>query len=144
LGGLAGADVYCNNVATSASLGGNWKAILSSSSVNVKDRITVTGEIRNRNNDVVASNTADFWDGTLASAINYNELGNVAGAGGVWTGSNSDGTLSGAGSTCLDWIDSLTANYGRSGGGGATNTEWLAVADVNCDQLQHIYCIDGQ
>ncbi len=40
LGGLAGADAYCNQLATAAgSTGKTWKAYLSSDAENAKDRI---------------------------------------------------------------------------------------------------------
>ena len=41
----------------------------------------------------VASGTTDLFDGSIAAAINIDELGNTSAGGDVYTGSNADGTI---------------------------------------------------
>lgn len=46
-GSLAQADLHCQDFADQASLGGTWKALISDSTENAADRLSITGPIRN-------------------------------------------------------------------------------------------------
>lgn len=62
LGGLSGADALCQTRANAGGLGSTWKAWLSTSSVNAKDRVVDATYVR-LDGVVVASNKADLTDG---------------------------------------------------------------------------------
>jgi hypothetical protein len=144
LGGLTGADAKCQARATAASLGGTWKAILSTSSVDAKDHINVTGEVRNTQGTKLSDNEPDLFDGALDSIVQYDEFGSSNGLN-VWTGTQSDGTLSLSDSTCDDWSSSSGGENGTYGD--STSTFWLdsgTSTGCNIGNLRPIYCIDGQ
>lgn len=70
-GGLTGADNICQAAADATSIGGSWKAWLSSSTVSVKQRFTNTPIYRNNtkftlvDGTKVADNWVDLTDGSL-------------------------------------------------------------------------------
>jgi hypothetical protein len=122
-GGIAGADAFCDLLATEASaeLGNKtWRAYLSTSGEDARDRIG-DGPWRNAAGVIIANTLAQLHDqgptgegGTLDQTwpinnanIALDEQGNpVANDGGtrhdIITGSNADGTVSASG-TCSDW-----------------------------------------
>ena len=60
LGGLAGADAHCQSLAAAVGAGGKtWRAYLSTSTVNAKDRIG-NGPWQNVKGEVIAQNVADL------------------------------------------------------------------------------------
>src|SRR5690606_1273312 len=65
LGGVDGADAICTSVANGAGLTGTYKAILSTMTVDARDRIAVGATVYNTLNQIVADDGADFWDTTL-------------------------------------------------------------------------------
>jgi len=147
LGGLAGADAHCQQLAQAAGAGNRmWRAYLSTQgagAVNARDRIG-TGPWHNAKGVQVAANVADLH-GDNERDRNYlfketaiDEKGNpVAGRGDqprnqhdMLTGSNSLGRALPAGTdrTCNNWTSSSTGNamvghHDRSGG---NTTSWNA------------------
>src|SRR5438067_1391069 len=77
LGGLAGADAKCQSLATGAGLTGTYKAWLSSSSVDARDRLTHSAipYVLSDRTTVVADNWSDLVDGSLKHAIDKTETG---------------------------------------------------------------------
>lgn len=75
LGGLSGADAQYQARANAAGFSGTYKAMLSSSAIDVKNRLTIAAPIYNRANELVATNATDLCDGTLAAPIAYTENG---------------------------------------------------------------------
>jgi hypothetical protein len=110
LGGLAGADAYCNTLATaSGSTGKNWKAYLSTDTENAKDRIG-TGPWYNAKGEKVADDVAALHGdaNNLTKQTALNEKGEVINGRGdtpnrhdILTGSLPDGTA--APETCGNW-----------------------------------------
>jgi len=129
LGGLAGADAICTRIAEAALPGSGakgWKAFLSTSTVNAIERIGM-GPWYDRNDKLVASNTAGLLQERPAgtSTVNDlpNELGlpNRAGTGtgmddnhDTITGSNTQGKWDG-GATCSDWTSATGSEGPRVG-----------------------------
>jgi hypothetical protein len=125
LGGLAGADKHCQDLAQAAGAGGHtWHAYLSASAaggspaVNARDRIGA-GPWRNANGVVVAQSVADLH----SAANNLNKQTALTEKGGIipgrgdsvnqhdiLTGSSADGTLATGDSdmTCANWTSSST------------------------------------
>jgi hypothetical protein len=129
LGGLAGADGYCEGLAATVGAGGKtWRAYLSTSSVDARDRIG-SGPWYNANGDMIAPSVQELHDSaanlTRETALDQN--GDMPGyLGGdsqpsplehdVLTGTNADGTANEA--TCNNWTD-----------GSADSTAMLGHAD---------------
>jgi hypothetical protein len=139
LGGLSGADLICSTRAALASLPGTWKAILSTATVNASSRISISGEIKNANDEVIAQDGTDLWDGSIDNPVRYDEFGNAQ-SGPVWTGTSSAGA--GNGSYCGVWGN--TAGLGVVGSSTAANSDWISATTDFCTVVNRIYCIDGQ
>lgn len=144
LGGLAGADGYCEGLAATVGAGGKtWRAYLSTSTVNARDRIG-NGPWYNANGAMIAASVADLHgeaagltsdtaldqngnspnyilaDGTVAQPLEHDVL----------TGTNADGTANEA--TCNNWTDgsgdstSMLGHADRRGRNPGVNS-WNAV-----------------
>ena len=120
LGGLAGADAHCAQLATAAGIAGKtWRAYLSSqgpNAVNAKDRIG-RGPWQNAKGLVVATSVADLHgpNNKLSKPNSLSEKGDIINGRGdtpnrhdVLTGSQPDGTAFPAGEdrTCGNWTSS--------------------------------------
>ena len=120
LSGLAAADRICkydaNNPYGAGS--GNWKAYLSTTTVNAKDRIQDAEYRRTDGITIIANNKADLVDGSLDNAI-------LAGTNSVlvWTGTNTDGTYFTTPGACADWTVG-TGNNSVIGKAIQANSEW--------------------
>ncbi len=154
LGGLAGADAYCTSLATNAgSVGQTWKAYLSSSAENARDRIG-SGPWYNANGEMVAKDIGDLHsDGNkLAKATSISESGEVINGRGdkpnrhdILTGSNAEGLLEGG--ACADWTSStdgsaMVGHHDRTGGGSAP-TSWNAAHGSKGCSLENLRATGG-
>ena len=119
-GGLAGADAYCNKLASAAGAGGkNWKAYLSTAgagAVNARDRIG-RGPWHNAKGVMVATSVDDLHSANnkLSKANSISEKGEVISGRGdavnfhdILTGSGEDGRVDAAAAakgdtTCGNW-----------------------------------------
>ena len=111
LGGLAGADALCQRLAEAAgSTGKTWRAYLSTSTENARDRIG-PGPWHNAEGVLIAANLDDLHDpdkNMISKETGLTESGDtVKGRGDqpnehdILTGSNADGTANE--NTCGDW-----------------------------------------
>lgn len=155
LSGLEAADRICQYDASNP-LGagnGNWKAWVSTTTVNAKDRIQDAIYRRSDNVTVIANNKADLTDGTLVNSIST--ASNVP----VFTGTNPNGVYNASpffsnpspNGNCNNWTTSsnsgTNALYGRSN---ATNNEWtLYTFNYGCNpstsglgSLARLYCFE--
>ncbi|HEY0920248.1 DUF1554 domain-containing protein [Devosia sp.] len=111
LGGLAGADAHCQQLAEAAgSTGKTWKAYLSAEGENARDRIG-TGPWLNAKGETIAQDVAALHSdaNNITKQTVLTETGEMVKGRGddpnqhdILTGSNADGTLA-AGMTCSDW-----------------------------------------
>jgi hypothetical protein len=163
LGGLAGADAFCAELAVAQSADfaqRTWRAYLSTSTVNAMERIG-TGPWRNAAGVIVANSLAQLHDPANVAAggpldatwaindltIPLDETGAQipsGGAGGnvhdILTGTLLDGTVA-ANETCLDWtsgaddpnIDARIGHSNRTGLAGQRQL-WQDVHSVGCSQ----------
>lgn len=137
LGGLAGADAHCASLAQAAGITGKtWRAYLSASTENARDRIGL-GPWQNANGVVVATSVANLHsaDNNMTKSTAIDENGNVVNGKGdkpnrhdILTGSNLNGTLEG--NACSDWTSggegsAMVGHHDRVGGG-ANPTSWLS------------------
>ena len=153
LGGLAGADAHCQNLAKAVGAGGKeWRAYLSTqgaNAVNAKDRIG-SGPWFNSKGVQVAASVADLHSdkNNLTKETQLTEKGGVVNGRGdqpnqhdILTGSNLDGTAFPAGEdhTCSNWTSesdgSAQVGHHDRQGGGANPTSWNAAhASKGCSQ----------
>lgn len=126
LGGLSGADAHCQSLAAAVGAGDKtWRAYLSTSTVDARDRIG-SGPWFNVQGERIAESVANLHsdDNTLTAETALNEQGGLPNyIGGappnqhdILTGSSADGTAADA--TCNNWTD-----------GSADSTAMLGHAD---------------
>lgn len=151
LGGLAGADAKCQQLASAAGQGSKtWRAYLSverdpsnnNQPTHARDRIG-SGPWRNFNGVVIANNLAELHARTGDATVFLDEKGQKIN--GQWTGSpspvehdiltgsNGDGTVA-AGLTCSDWTSSaatVAAQVGHSDGLGPGQSSAGALSSWN-------------
>lgn len=142
LGGLAGADAECQELAVAAGLPGTWKAMLSDATESARSRISFMTFLRNgsKNINVVALSSFSLWmSGRINSTIILDERDQPA-SGDVWTGSSQAGVAL-AGGNCNNW-SSDSAELVGGVGRGEDLAQWLQHSDAACSEQRHLYCID--
>jgi len=140
LGGLGGGDADCATLANAVpALAGesNWRAILSTTTLDAQQRLGFYGTIEDTQNAVVATNGTDFWDGFLSTAPSRDETGTDQGATSVWTGSTSDG-IRVANEDCTAWTGVAS---GQTGDSSSLAFTWTADATPLCSSTAHLYCL---
>lgn len=151
LGGLAGADARCNELAGKSTHPAvqprSFVAWLSGATSPANGR-HVRGGTRYVRPDgvVIANNWNDLTDGTLIAPINVDEKGATVMGQDVWTGTTKDGFSSK--NTCVDWTttsDKTTA--GQIGRTDKIDESWtdgdeLLKYSLTCDKVAPFYCIE--
>lgn len=122
LGGLSGADAYCESLAAAVGAGGKgWRAYLSTSTVDARDRIG-DGPWYNAAGEMIAADVGELHgDNNLTAETALNEKGQAPNyIGGaqplqhdILTGTNEDGTASDM--TCNDWTDGSAGSQAMLG-----------------------------
>lgn len=142
--GLAAGDAICQARAAAVGLANaaDFKAWLSSSTVDAKDRLISDGPWVRLDGVNVANNKADLIDGSLFTSISQTEAGYYLGNYGVWTGTGSDGVKSA--DTCSDWTSASNAVLGEMGIAGNAGSGWSAPGGgARCDGTYlHLYCLE--
>ncbi|MDC0715626.1 DUF4215 domain-containing protein [Nannocystis bainbridge] len=151
LGGLAGGDARCQQLADAAGLPGTYLAWLSDVAASPASRMTHADvPYVLPNGTKVADDWADLTDNSLDAPINVTELGGPAPigdticAGGgyatVYTGTSADGTLSWIHDTCENW-QSETANayWGHADAVNQSWTKWCTSG--KCSWKSALYCV---
>jgi hypothetical protein len=113
LGGLEGADAHCQKLADAAGANGKtWRAYLSSSTANAKDRIGA-GPWHNAKGELIANDVAELHSDAnrISKQTGLTETGAMVKGRGdtpnmhdILTGTQADGTVA-AGMTCGDWTN---------------------------------------
>lgn len=111
LGGLAGADAHCQQLADAAGVAGRtWKAYLSTASENARDRIG-SGPWHNAKGELIAGTVEELHSDAnkIGKQTGLTETGEIVKGRGdapnmhdILTGSTPEGTLA-QGQTCGDW-----------------------------------------
>lgn len=136
MGGLAGADALCQTAAGTAGYSGTWKALLSSSTVNAKDRVTLVYPILRASDGIVVSST-NLWGGSLNAAIEPN-----GGTYDTFTATVSNGVKVGN-TYCDDWTNG-SGGYGSESTANSYSTTagWInSGVNTNCGSVRSIYCV---
>ncbi len=108
-GGLSGADDSCQAAAVAAAMSGNYKVILSTSTINAADRITISAPVHMVDGSVIADDAAQFWSTGHYLAINLTETGQAS-ALRTATGTNENGLRDTGDGQCADWTSTSSAN----------------------------------
>lgn len=124
-GGQAVADTACRDRALEAGLTGTFVAFVAAPNGNPVDRLAGSRGWVRVDGKPVYDTVADLMTRGAVYPISLDEQGRSV-SGGVWTGTNEDGTL--GSSTCLGWT---TGAAGESGlFGSSTATSWTAIRYV--------------
>src|SRR5262249_2475111 len=133
LGGLAGADAKCAQLAGVVGLTGTFRAYLSTSAVNAVDRLVVPstttparGFVRMDGKPIFDSTDHTRALGRSGYPIHFDETGAALPTYGdlTWTGTSSDGTASGY--VCTDWVKpAMGFSGGTYGEGSAGARMWV-------------------
>ena len=146
---MSGADAICQSEANSYGMNGTYKAWLSDSTTNAKDRITPAPyKYTLVDETVVANNFGHLIDPTptLISPINKSPIGNVTSSStNIWTNTTSSGTVKNntAAGTCQNWTSASASYTGNVGGYNlGTKPAWTDSSTTQtCDQARSLYCI---
>lgn len=141
LGGIAGADNICQNLANAASLGGNWKAFLSTSTTAAVNRSSFSGNIVNMKGQIISSTG---WNGMrfyVGARIMWDENGNALPLMNtfVHTGTSPFGESS---FTCLNWTSASASEQTILGMPNTGDYSWLSYTETNCSNGRRLYCIE--
>ncbi len=141
LGGLAGADAECQELAGNALLGGTWVAWLSTNGVNAKDRLpdTLGPFVRAADGVLIAADESDLTDGSISNPIAKTETGGFPAHASTWTGTYSDGTA--ADVTCANWTNTI-AVLGAYGVSDITSSAWTNSGGTICSGSRGFYCFE--
>jgi hypothetical protein len=143
LGGHAGADATCQQLAAAAGLGGTWMAWISDSASCPSARfLHASNAYRLLDGTVVAASFSALVSGSLGHGIDLDQGGHPpTGTTEVWTATNPDGTLAGDGCSSF-----TSGNHAAStpAVGVADNTDatWTDVYLQFCDRSDHLYCFE--
>jgi hypothetical protein len=163
LGGLAGADAHCAELAKAAGAANHvWRAYLSTAAadgkpaINAKDRIG-SGPWFNAKGVQVAANVADLHsdNNKLSKENSLNEKGVPNNGRGdtpnrhdIMTGSNLDGTAAAA--TCNNWTSSAAEGVGAQvghhdrQGGGQNPTSWNSAHATPGCSIEKLRSVGGE
>lgn len=142
LGGVAGADKICNDLAKAQGLAGTYVAWISTTGVNAIDRITANGPWQRVDGQVVAQTKAQLATGALTMPLRRDEKNQTPpdAEDRVWTATGADGKFIG-GSDCAGWTG---AGAGRVGEADDTDAHWTSLEDEACTEVNRVYCFQNQ
>ncbi len=144
-GGLAAADLDATLYAYLGHRLPDWDgialdetAILSADPTSAAARVNIQGPVFNTNNQLVAKDADALWSGQLVNPIDFDENSDLVPSGTqVWTGTNVNGTPSGADAN--GWLNpSGTATIGDAT---ATNGNWIDAGVASASGAYHLYAI---
>jgi hypothetical protein len=145
LGGLSGADVDCQSLATGANLPGTYKAWLSDATTSAASRLTQsTDPYVFVSGAVVASSWTALTTQGVGIPLDEDELGTAVTTDlNAWTNTNADGSviLDDTGQTCGDWqvVGNDAAMLGSANETGETWTN-ANLIDL-CMNPHRLYCM---
>jgi hypothetical protein len=149
LGGIAGADLKCDEAAkaVTALAGHSFRAWLSDTTAAATSRLPhgTSGYVRTDQGAIVTS-FDDLVDGSITAPIALDEKGLALPAGSieqsVWTGTTADGLVDPDDFHCANWTaDTITAT-GLFGDSQAMDAAWTEASTSSCNAERHLYCVE--
>ncbi len=146
LGGLAGADDKCNELARAAALTGTFKAWLSSSSESAASRLSHADVPYFLTNGTrIANGWSDLVDGGLLAGIHVTERqDSVPAEQSAWSNSVATGAVASTSpnASCASFSSSSSAMMAATGGVDFVGTAWSQRSKKACSAPQRLYCIE--
>jgi hypothetical protein len=138
--GLDGGDKLCQLAASAATLGGTWRAWLSTTTVNAIDRIADVGPWYRLDGAKVFNNKASIVTSGPLVAIDVDEVGGSPKVN-TWTGTKKSGIFDSF--SCHDWTDEAPVN-GYEGIVGITVGVqlWTESSSNPCHLENTLYCFE--
>jgi hypothetical protein len=144
-GGLTGGDALCQTAASGASLSGTWKAWLSDSNTDARERIANVGPWFYPDQSTQLTAGTDPSSGGLLAAIDRYQDNTPAGTNPVWTGTLSSGVRSPS-NHCEDWTSIAGTANATDGSTGSSGNAWTDdLSPRVCDGgagPAHLYCFE--
>ena len=148
-GAVSGANSHCKLLAQGADLPNplTYRAWMSDDTHNPNDWFYKSkGRYLLTNGAVIADDWDDLTDGTLESAINVDENGELIGNAGVWTNTTPQGLKHPEPADCEGWTVTAFPTEGRIGFASRTDGEWSDAEDFNpaaCGSGGRFYCFEN-
>lgn len=160
LGGLAGADQTCKNLATDAGLDnglsqqGTWLAWLSDGGTSAATRLIPSNtslpyKLLNTSTGITIANS---WAALLnASSVNLLAAPQVAqdgttvnsgNADQVWTNTTAGGGITSTSNHCSGWTSNSSGLNGEYGKDNSTKADWTKSDKLGCNNPYRLYCIE--
>lgn len=146
LGGSEGANQKCQGAAEAASLPGQYRAWLSTSTESPMASFTQSLVPYQRlDGAIVAMNWADLIDNDIVSPINLTELktfvpGTACNVHNVWTNTNANGQVYNPQNSCTDWTETSSSTIG--GNPSESAPAWSHGCSVSCSEQASLYCFE--
>jgi hypothetical protein len=140
--GAAAGDAVCRQLARNEDFAnaGFFKAWLSDSSTDARDRITSDGPWVRPDGFLVARNKSDLIAQWLQTSIAVDETGRYKWSA-AWTGTLADGTADS--DTCSDWAGSSSSDQGQAGDSTyAYERSWTQFSPYPCHLELSLYCFE--
>lgn len=145
LGGISGADNYCN-LAAEGKLDGEYRAWLSATGTDAKGRVPETKEFINTHGDIIVAKGEDLYtymdkEGGPKHPVGFDENGDAVSAMGdrAWTGTKADGT--GEGNYCDEWMwNEMGWKIAYAGDVNLSGQGWTVGGGYGCKSEYHLYC----
>lgn len=142
LGGLAGADALCSLLASTAGLGGEVRAYLSTSTVDALDRLQGSRGWVRTDGKVLVDTPESLGTTALQHPLSTNEWGrDIGDAYDAFTGTEANGRSSSAGEHCQDWTTD-TVGLGINGKPSFLGHYFGSFGSASCYQPLGIYCFE--
>ncbi len=146
LGGLVGADAECQRAANTSNVdrvrGREYRAWLSDQSTSAAGRLAHgSNPYKKPDGTTVASSWSVLISGTLESALNVDERGEIVPTGTTWTGTAWTGDMYGT-VNCGNWRD--RSGVAMIGSAGLTSSAWThgEAGFRQCTELARLYCFE--
>ncbi len=137
LNGSYGADLLCMSEAATAGYSGNWKAVISTETLNARDRLSIVYPVLNAFDGTLVEST-DFWGSTFEGPIKRRSDGAAYYA---FTGTSGNGDLQ-PGQTCGSWTGGDSTTAATHGYSGWVDQRMMVDSTTACTASRHIYCIE--
>ena len=142
LGGLTGADALCSLLASTAGLGGEVRAYLSTSTVDALERLQGSRGWVRTDGKVLVDTPELLGTTALQHPLRTNEWGRDSGeVYAAFTGTEANGRRSITGEHCQDWTTD-TVGLGINGNTGFLGHHFGSFGSAACYQTLGIYCFE--
>ncbi len=143
-GGLAGADAFCQGLASTAGVEGTYFAWLADGTSSPSTRNSQKGPYLMTDSTKVADDWADLTDGDVDAPISVNQSGStVTGGVSVWTNVAAVGAGAAGSDHCSSWTSASSGDFGERGNRSQIDARWTEIGTtIACDVSAYLYCVE--